>query len=340
LNRSFLLSDSIVTQPGSPRIEPISRAATTTTGGFRASHSVSVLEPYRLDLTVSVLRRLSANLVDVLTRDGEYVRWVGGSVRPEVVRVRQRSPGTLGIEIEGDRTQHPRLLALVKCMLGVDVDLARFYRSASRVQWLNPLVLRMCGVKPPRYPTLWEACINAIVFQQISLVAASAIMNRLVALGQPLERDGIRLYRAPSPELFQGGQDALLRAAGLSIGKLATLRRVAEALESGTLDVTRMEELPSRDVAALLRGIKGIGPWTAAVILLRGLGRLDVFPANDTSVARNLALVGGPAPIDAEKVLQTLGPERGMLYYHLLLGRLEARDALISPSQPPLVESV
>jgi len=64
------------------------------------------------------------------------------------------------------------------------------------------------------------------------------------------------------------------------------------------------------------------------VILLRGLGRLDVFPANDTSVARNLTLVGGPVPLDVETLLYTLGPERGMLYYHLLLGRLERRGNL------------
>jgi DNA-3-methyladenine glycosylase II len=68
------------------------------------------------------------------------------------------------------------------------------------------------------------------------------------------------------------------------------------------------------------------------VILLRGLGRLDVFPANDSSVARNLTLLGGPAALDVETLLDTLGPERGMLYYHLLLGRLENRgDLLPSP---------
>jgi DNA-3-methyladenine glycosylase II len=75
----------------------------------------------------------------------------------------------------------------------------------------------------------------------------------------------------------------------------------------------------------MLRSIKGIGPWTATVILLRGLGRLDVFPANDTSVARNLTLVGGSAPLDVKAVLEALGPDRGMLYYHLLLARLETR---------------
>jgi DNA-3-methyladenine glycosylase II len=93
-----------------------------------------------------------------------------------------------------------------------------------------------------------------------------------------------------------------------------------------------LEERPSPDAAALLRSIKGIGPWTAAVILLRGLGRLDVFPANDTSVVRNLALVGGSAPLGVEVVLDALGPQRGVLYYHLLLARLEARGDLGRPS--------
>jgi hypothetical protein len=62
-------------------------------------------------------------------------------------------------------------------------------------------------------------------------------------------------------------------------------------------------------------------------ILIR-LGRLDVFPANDTSVARNLALVGGSASQDVAAVLEALGPEQGMLYHHLLLARLDARAGL------------
>ncbi|HST07140.1 MAG TPA: hypothetical protein VLJ83_03170, partial [Gemmatimonadaceae bacterium] len=84
----------------------------------------------------------------------------------------------------------------------------------------------------------------------------------------------------------------------------------------------------SPDAIGLLREIKGIGPWTATVILLRGLGRLDVFPMNDSSVTRNLALVSSSEPIDVESVLDSLRPQQGMLYYHLLLARLEARNDL------------
>ena len=296
-------------------------------------YSIRVSAPYRLDLTVNVLRRLSTNLVDVLSPDGAYLRWLGDAPEVAVVRVDQPDRGTLTVEIEDNRREHPRLLAQVRRMLGVEVDLTRFYHSASQVEWLHPLLRRMRGVRPPRYPTVWEACVNAIVFQQISLHAASAIMSRFIrGLSEPVERDDARLYRFPSAEQFLSAPDSLLRSAGLSAGKLATLRRVADALGAGVLDEPQLERLPSPNAAALLQSIKGIGPWTAVVILLRGLGRLDVFPANDTSVARNLRLVGGPAVLDVETLLDTLGPDRGMLYYHLLLGRLEARGDL-SPSR-------
>lgn len=299
-------------------------------------YTTPVSPPYRLDLTVSVLRRLSTNLVDVLTPDREYVRLLGDAAAPVVLRARQPTAGTLTIDVEGDRDDHPRLVALARRMLGVEVDLTRFYHSASHIPWLHPLVLRMQGVRPPRYPTLWEACVNAIVFQQISLHAASAIMGRFTAeLSDPVEREGLRLYPFPSIAQVHGAPDGLARRAGMSAGKLATLRRVGDALEAGVLSERRLEQLPSAEAGALLRSLKGVGPWTAAVILLRGLGRLDVFPANDSSVARNLALLGGPTPVRAVSVLDALGPDRGMLYYHLLLGRLEARGDLMHSAMGP-----
>jgi DNA-3-methyladenine glycosylase II len=164
-----------------------------TDGHAYNGYSIQVQPPYRLDLTVNALRRLSSNRVDVLTSDGEYLRVLGDAAQPAVVRVRQPNPGTISILLEGDRREHPRLLALVRRMLGLEVDLTRFYHAASGIQWLHPVVHRMRGVRPP-YPTLWEACVNAIVFQQVSLVAASTIMGRLMTgLSELVERDGIRL---------------------------------------------------------------------------------------------------------------------------------------------------
>jgi 3-methyladenine DNA glycosylase/8-oxoguanine DNA glycosylase len=66
--------------------------------------------------------------------------------------------------------------------------------------------------------------------------------------------------------------------------------RVADALGAGAIDEGQSERLPSPDAAALLRSIKGIGQWTAVVILLR---------------ARNLTLVGRPPLLDVETLLDT-----------------------------------
>lgn len=295
----------------------------------RSRHDVAVASPYRLDLTVSALRRLSTNIVDVLTPEGEYVRAIGGARRPVVVRVKQEHPDSIAVTIDGARSEHAQVLALVRRILGVDRELTHFDRAAARMPWLRALALRMRGVKPPRYPSLWEAFVNAIAFQQVSLHAASAIVRRLITtLGQPVESEDTLSYVFPSAAQVLGARDELLRSAGLSAGKLATLRRAGEALASGAMSEAMLEERPSADAAALLRQIKGIGPWTATVILLRGLGRLDVFPMNDTSVARNLALVAGSTPLDVGKILDALSPQQGMLYYHLLLARLEARGEL------------
>ncbi|MFY9738783.1 MAG: hypothetical protein WAK11_06975 [Candidatus Cybelea sp.] len=294
-----------------------------------ARYEVPVAEPYRLDLTVSVLRRLSTNLVDVLTPEGVYLRVLGKERQPTLLRVSSQKPGTLFVTLEGERRGHRRALETVHRMLGTDRTLGEFDRGAARIPWLQPLALRMRGVKPPRYPTLWEACVNAIVFQQVSIHAASAILRRyVVTLGSPIElRDGPAMHAFPDAEATLRAKDDVLRAAGLSANKVAALRCVAETLVSGTLDVRMLEERSSVEAAAMLRSIKGIGPWTATVVLLRGLGRLDVFPMNDSGVARGFALVGGSPP-EIEHVLDVLGSQRGMLYYHLLLARLEARGEL------------
>jgi|SRR5665213_47755 len=297
----------------------------------RSQYAIEVVKPYRLDLTVSALRRLSTNIVDVITPGGEYVRALNGFRKTVLVRVAQTQPATLTVILQGcaDSDESVRALTMVRRILGAERKLSHFYRGARGISWLWPLAVRMRGVKPPRYPTLWEACVNAIVFQQVSLGAASSITRRMiVALGRPVKYDESAVYAFPDAESLCFASNDILLATGLSANKLATLRRVAEALLSGCLDEAMLEECQSRDAVEILCRIKGIGPWTAAIVLLRGLGRLDVFPMNDTSVARNLSLFGGASPLGVGGVLAALGPECGMLYYHLLLARLDVRGEI------------
>jgi DNA-3-methyladenine glycosylase II len=291
-------------------------------------HELRVVTPYRLDLTVSALRRLASNRVDVYTADGRYLRALDGFEEPVVVCVTQPRPDVLAVTVTG-KSPRERTLATVRRILGTERDVTDFNRRARRMPWLAPLARRMRGLKPPRYPTLWEACVNTIVYQQISLQAASSIMRRLIhLLSDSVEHEGMSLAIFPTVERFLGAPEAAIRAAGISAGKLAALRRAAEAIAAGTLSEAMVEERSSADGARLLCTIKGIGPWTAAVILIRGFGRLDTFPGNDSSVAANLALVAPGVSVEAKQITEMLGAERGMLYFCLLLARLESRGEL------------
>ena len=178
------------------------------------------------------------------------------------------------------------------------------------------------GVKPPRYPTLWEACVNAIVYQQISIHAAGAILRRVIERLAPAAEG---LYAFPGAQTLVDADPEELRRLGLSINKITSLRAVARAILDGELNETTLTELATPELMAALTEHRGIGPWTAAVIALRGFGRLDLFPLNDSGVARSVRDLSGRADVDVEALLARLGDQRGMLYYHLLLGRLVAR---------------
>ena len=292
-----------------------------------SSTTIAVRPPYRLDLTATALRRLSTNVVDVFGEDGRYRRAFADSHGRSIVTVHQRTPTELVVECAGDAEIDP--LAIARRMLGVDVDIEPFYTASAAFPWLYRLVVQMRGVKPPRYPTLWEAVVNAVVFQQVSIHAAVAILRRVIERYQtPTLVGEARLHPFPEPHIIADADAEELRALGLSINKVVALRGLARALIDGELAEAELTPLSTPAVIERLVTHRGIGPWTAAVIALRGLGRLDVFPEKDSGVAASLKALSGEAEVDAATILATLGNQRGMLYYHLLLGRLAARGEI------------
>lgn len=279
-----------------------------------------VTPPYRLDLTADALRRLAANVVDRLDADGTYRRVLLDERGANPIAVRQASARHLKLVIEGPAPE--RWVPVVERMLGTRVQLAGWRQRTKPFPWLEALARDLRGVHPPRYPTLFEALAHAIVFQQISIHAASSIMRRLVeALSLPVLLDGGPCYPFfTAPSVLSAPED-VLRGAGLSANKASHLRSAAAAVAERTIREEEIEALPSAQAAQRLAAVRGIGPWSAAVVLLRGFGRLDVFPMNDSGVARSIKALSGNEGTDAAALIEALGPLRGMLYFHLLLGR-------------------
>jgi DNA-3-methyladenine glycosylase II len=286
--------------------------------------TLAVRPPFRLDLTANVLRRLSTNVVD--TFDGIVYRRAFGDGEPSLLAVEQTAPDRVRASIAGPASATTDAGTLVARMFGTQVDLRPFTAAAEAVPWLAPIVRGALGVKPPRYPSLWEACVNAVVYQQVSIHAAGAILRRVIERHARVVTAGdVRLHVFPPPQTILGADPGELRALGLSINKVASLHAIARAILDGSLDEKALAPLPTPVLTEALTAHRGIGPWTAAVIALRGFGRLDLFPMNDSGVARSIRDLSGAGDVDVSALLAQLGAQRGMLYYHLLLGRLAAR---------------
>lgn len=292
---------------------------------FTFETELSVQPPYRLDLTVDALRRLAANVVDIAA-DGTYRRALEDTSGRNLLDVRQIGDHRLSLRVAGPRGE--RWLPTATRMLGVHVRLDEWYRRVADIPWLARLAAELRGLRPPRYPTLWEALAHAIVFQQISIHAAAAIMRRTVELlSPPVDFAGARYFPFMTPHSVLSASDATLRSVGLSANKVAHLRSAAGAILDGDLDEGVIDSLESPAAAARLSAVRGIGAWSASVVLLRGLGRLDVFPLRDSGVARAIEQLAGVQGSDTAELLEALGPVRGMLYFHLLLGRLRGRQS-------------
>jgi DNA-3-methyladenine glycosylase II len=123
----------------------------------------------------------------------------------------------------------------------------------------------------------YGAIIRAIVSQQLSTTAARAILGRLQA------RFGAR---NPTPaEVLADDPDAL-KSVGLSRAKVVSLRSLAEHLAGGSLALDRLGEADDDAVIAQLTAVKGIGEWTAQVLMVTELARPDVLVAGDLVIRR------------------------------------------------------
>jgi DNA-3-methyladenine glycosylase II len=107
---------------------------------------------------------------------------------------------------------------------------------------------------------------------------------------------------------------------------------LARSVADGDLDLESISGLPDEAAIARLRELRGVGRWTAEYVLLRGLGRVHVFPGDDVGARNNLqSWLGLPKPLDYDGVHRTLHLWRnygGLLYFHLLLDRLADAGAV------------
>jgi 3-methyladenine DNA glycosylase/8-oxoguanine DNA glycosylase len=213
----------------------------------------------------------------------------------------------------------PALLHLQR----VDRPLGRLIRR------VGPFRLRVSKMR-----STMEALAQAITYQQLHAKAAEAIFARV----KRISGGG----RFPSAQQILNAPDSLLRGAGLSRAKAAALKDLAAKRLDGTLPTQReMLGMEDREIVDRLTQIRGIGQWTAEMLLIFRLGRPDVLPVQDYGIRKGFALAfgrGSVTPAQVEARGERWRPYRTVASWYLWRA-LELPPGALSPRRRRRVQS-
>ena len=176
----------------------------------------------------------------------------------------------------------------------------------------------IAAVGPPtltvRPEEVVPALLRSIVYQQLSGKAAATIHGRvLTAFG-----DGL----APAVDALAAADVEALRACGLSRAKAAAVQDLVARRRDGSLpDRATLLALDDEAVVRQLTAVRGVGPWTAQMVLMFNLGRPDVWPSADLGVQEGFRLISGaearPTPRELDAEGEVYRPWRSVAAWYL-----------------------
>jgi DNA-3-methyladenine glycosylase II len=145
--------------------------------------------------------------------------------------------------------------------------------------------------------TAFESLAHSVFSQQISTSAAKSISTKVS-----------KAFRGSiTPRKIAKSDVETLRSLGLSNAKARTIRELAEAVLSKTLELGKLSEMQDAEIVEQLVQVWGIGRWTAEMFLMFDLGRLDVWPAGDFGVRKGWQLIHQDDEMHAQKQFEYLG---------------------------------
>lgn len=206
---------------------------------------------------------------------------------------------------EDMKTNHPHTEAL-RILSAADEKLAEV------IQDVGPCKLRVHTPGKTDAHEFFEALVESIVSQQLSVKASDTIYRRVLALGEG---------KLLPPKELNAVPEETLRGAGLSGQKVRYIRDLCTKVADGSVNLTNLETLGDEEVIERLRLVKGIGRWTAEMFLMFRLGRPDVLPVQDLGIQHGMRKLykmrDMPTPEKMVKVAKKWQPYRSIACWYL-----------------------
>lgn len=231
------------------------------------------------------------------------------------------------------RSDKERAEEIIYTLFNLDFDLKPFYEQSKTDSVMAQLTRKLRGLKSPTTPTVFEALIDSIVEQQISLNIANKMEERLIkTFGGVLSLDKGVYYAFPTPQKLASASVHKLRSCGLSQRKAEYIRDVSKMIIDGKLNLEKLKDHEdANDIITELDRIRGIGTWTAELTMVRGMQKLEAFPADDLGLRRVIARYYSNdreiSSEEARRIAERWGKWKGLAGFYLIMAA--ATDAHI-----------
>jgi AraC family transcriptional regulator of adaptative response / DNA-3-methyladenine glycosylase II len=210
---------------------------------------------------------------------------------PAVVQLSPAADGAAAVTARLRLTELRDLgAAVTRCrrMLDLDADPAAVDEVLGADPALAPMVTAAPGRRVPSSPDADELAVRAVLGQQVSVAGARTLTARLLAAGTPLaEPVGTLTHAFPRAAALA---EADLTTVGLTGARRRTVHALAAALASGEIALDPGAD--REEAGRALLAVPGIGPWTAALVGLRGLADPDAWLPGDLALRKSLAALG------------------------------------------------
>jgi len=204
-------------------------------------------------------------------------------------------------------------------------DLTPFYDEVKADKVMATLIRQLRGLKNPTTPTVFEALVDSIIEQQISLNVAHVLERNVIkTFGAQLTINDKIYYAYPTPQNIAAATVEQLRNCGLSMRKSEYIHDISSSIVDGNLDLDKYKNYEdAEEIIKELCKIRGIGVWTAELTMLRGMNKLEAMPADDLGLRRHIAhyycndrKISG---IEARRIAEKWGKWKGLAGYYLII---------------------
>jgi len=240
---------------------------------LRAPMILQPSQPFSFELACSYLMRSPSTILERV-EPGRYRRAVVLDGKQTLVTVE-----------DGLRVTPAAAAPLVRRIFQLDVDVTGLSEVARADPVFAALVKQCRGLRPILLPTPFETLIWAILGQQVNVSFAAKTKRALAErYGERLTAGGETFLLFPTPDELASANNEDLASLQLSRQKARYIKGIADGVLQGRFDLEAIGVLPEEEAIGILRGIVGVGRWTAEYVLLRGFGHKDVIPAADAGL--------------------------------------------------------